>query len=290
MSGLRDIKRRIESVKSTQQITKAMKMVAAAKLRHAQNAIEAARPYSYKIQKVLHDLASFDHELNEPLLHSRPVKKVLFVVLSSDRGLCGGFNANIIKRAEKALQEQKDENPEAEISFSFIGKKAYGIFKNRDVKIYRYYDDVISDVSFEKAREIADELMESFTSGEFDEIRFIYNEFKSAIAQEVDDITYLPIRLPEGYDEEKPAFDFLYEPSKEVIFRKLLPRYFHTEVYRCLLESIASEHGARMSAMEAATNNAGDMIKSLSLAYNRARQAAITKEILEITSGAEALK
>lgn len=291
MASAKEIRIRLTSVKNTRQITRAMKMVAAAKLRQAQDAIISARPFSIKIEEVLKDLAWSESDSPvHPLLQGRPVRKVLLVVLTSDRGLCGGFNSSIIKSTEVALAETK-KRAEA-VSVAFIGRKAHQYFKNRDISIYKNYSEVMSNVTFAVAKEIADELMGLYLDGTFDEIRFIYNEFKSAIAQDVVSKQFLPIQFPHVSPNQsglESKVDFLYEPNKQDIFKLLLPRHFHTQVHRSLLESLASEHGARMSAMEAATKNAGEMIKALTLAYNRLRQGAITNELIEIVSGAEAL-
>ncbi|MEI7706032.1 MAG: ATP synthase F1 subunit gamma [Deltaproteobacteria bacterium] len=289
MPSLRDIRRRIGSVKSTQQITKAMKMVAAAKLRRAQEAITRARPYAVMLEQSLNRVASragSDEGAAHPLLASRPVKKVELVVITSDRGLAGGFNSNIVRRAQRFLVENSDKY--GEISISTIGRKGRDSLKARKMAVRKDYTGVHGRLSFEKAHEIASELSERFLSGEVDAVFLLFNEFKSAIAQVVTLKQFLPVET--GTAETTASVDFLYEPSRAELLADIVPRHLDVQVWRALLDSAASEHGARMTAMEAATKNAAEMIASLSLQYNRARQAYITKELMEIVSGAEALK
>ncbi len=289
MPSLRDIRRRIGSVKSTQQITKAMKMVAAAKLRRAQEAITRARPYAVLLEKSLNRVASraaAEEGAAHPLLASRPVKRVELVVITSDRGLAGGFNSNVVRRAQRFLVENADRYDEVVIST--IGKKGRDSLKARKVALRKDYTGVHAKLCFAKAHEIAGELSERFLSGEVDAVFLLFNEFKSAIAQVVTLKQFLPVET--GPAEATASVDFLYEPSRTELLADIVPRHLDVQVWRALLDSAASEHGARMTAMEAATKNAAEMIGALSLQYNRARQAYITKELSEIVSGAESLK
>lgn len=298
MASLRDIRKRIRSVKNTQQITKAMKMVAAAKLRKAQDAIIAARPYAQMLDRMILDLASRSESVTHKLLEARDVKRVEVVVLTSDRGLAGGFNSNVIRRANRFLYENAGKYQH--IQMSTIGRKGNDFFRKRNVEIRRDYAGLYSRVSYQTASELAQELSESFVAGKLDAVFLVYNEFLSAISQKVSLVQLLPFETlpaaPEGAskDAAKPAHanlvDFKYEPGQAEVLARLVPQALAIKIYRALLESVASEHGARMSAMENATSNASEMISKLTLFYNRTRQAVITKELMEIVSGAEALK
>ncbi|KMP11106.1 ATP F0F1 synthase subunit gamma [Candidatus Nitromaritima sp. SCGC AAA799-C22] len=289
MPNLRDIKRRIQSVKNTQQITKAMKLVAASKLRKAQQAIMAARPYALKLMDVLNHLsARCNHDLH-PLLDDREGDRWLVLVITADRGLCGSFNGSIIRKTLQVIEE----NTGKEIQLIAAGKKGYSIFKNRDNKILHNYSGWTRDFDYLKAIEIGDTLAALFVENAVDRVYMVYNEFKSVMQQEVVLEQLLPI-VPEDLDtgkKDKPmVVDYIYEPDEEAILDTLLKRYMTVEVYRAFLESSASEHGARMTAMDSASRNAGEMIGGLTLTYNKARQAYITKELIEIVNGAEALK
>jgi len=287
--SLRDIRRRIGSVKSTQQITKAMKMVAAAKLRRAQEAITKARPYASLLEQALVRIAQraeSEGGPGHPLLASRPVRVVELVVITSDRGLAGGFNSNIGRRVQRFLVENADRYEK--ILVSTIGKKGRDFFRARRVALRQDYSGVHQKLSAGKAQEIAREYGERFLSGELDAVFLVYNEFKSAISQKVALKQLLPVET--GPAEETAGIGFLYEPARLELLEQLVPRHLDVQVFRALLDSAASEHGARMTAMESATKNATDMIAMLSLQYNRARQAYITKELSEIVSGAESLK
>ena len=290
MASLRDIRKRIRSVKSTQQITKAMKMVAAAKLRKAQDAIIAARPYAKSLDQMIADLAARSEGLAHPLLMNRPVKKVDLVVLTSDRGLAGGFNSNIIRRVTRFLYENKSVYEE--VRLVTIGRKGNEFFKRRDVTILRDYAGLYSRVNFRTASEVAESASQRFLNGETDAVFIVYNEFITAISQKIVLNQVLPLQslAAEGNAGTSSMVDFKYEPSREAVLDRLVPQAIAIKIYRALLESVASEQGARMSAMENATNNASDMISKLTLHYNRTRQAVITKELMEIVSGAEALK
>ena len=289
MASGKELRRRIQSVKNTQQITKAMKMVSAAKLRRAQDAIVQARPYATAIQKATR-LAVANPYVREAhsFFQIKPVKKVNVVLVTSDRGLCGGYNSNLCKRAEKLYREEA-KGLEV-LSFTCVGKRGHDFLRSRKVPIRKFYPDVQKSVSFAKAAVIADELIEAFTTGEFDEIRLIYAEFKSALSQTIVVDSLLPVQGGDLGEESNAAMaEFIFEPSQESVLNDLLPRYLRTAVYRSLLEGAASEHGARMAAMDSATRNAGEVIQKLKLLYNNVRQANITRELLEITAGAEAL-
>jgi len=283
MPALIDIRRRIRSVKNTQQITKAMKMVSAAKLRRAQEAMFAARPYARKMMEVLNGVATRAQPRLHPLLTERPVEKTLLVVVTADRGLCGGFNANIIRTASRFLAERKG----AELALEVIGRKARDFFKRRPWSVRAEHVGVFQALQYATAQRIAHELIEGYVGGAFDEVYLLYNEFKSVIQQRIVVERLLPIEKL-SFDPKEPALDYLYEPAPSGIFDALLPKHVEVQVWRALLESSAAEHGARMAAMDAATRNAGDAIDRLTLYMNKVRQAAITKEIIEVVSGAGA--
>ena len=285
--GLRDILRRIRSVKSTQQITKAMKAVSASKLRKAQAAMLAARPYANKMVTVLGSLASRAPREYHPLLAHRGSRRVEFLILTSDRGLCSSFNTNVMKRTVALFNEKKAEN--CDITLNVIGRKGKDYLKRRGYDVRKEWTGISGHLSYTHASMIAQEVIENFVNAEVDEVYIIYNEFKSALAQIVQSEKILPIEPPEAVVTGE-AGDYIYEPSAETVLTTLLPKYVEFQLYRALLESEASELGARMSAMDSASNNAKDMISKLTLKYNKARQAAITKELMEIIGGAEALK
>lgn len=276
-------------MKSTQQITKAMKMVAAARLRRAQDAIVRARPFAGAIRGVVENLVTGE-EVREyhPMLARREVKKVNVILITSDRGLTGGFNSNLIKKAETMYRSEAKNYDK--FVFTCIGKKGYEYLRLRNIPVHEYKKDFLKGMTFAKVQVAADQMIEAYKSGEFDEIRVIFSEFRSAISQVPQAETLLPIEVDSKASAASGPKDFLFEPSRSGILRELLPRYFKTKLYRALLESAASNYGAQMSAMESATKNAGEMIRKLTLEYNKVRQAGITKELLEIVSGAEALK
>ena len=279
-----DLRRRIRSVKNTQQITKAMKMVAAAKLRRAQERMMAARPYSAALREVLASVSTRVDVSKHPLLAEREQeKKVLLLVVAADRGLAGAFNTNVIRGSQNAIAEKGWQ----EVHLLPIGRKAFDFFKRLTLTIRRQPLHVYQALSLETAREIANGFIEDFLSGEFDAVYVVYNEFKSIIAQRVTVERILPLERTWASDTE-PAIDYIYQPSPEQILADLLPKHIEFQLYRVLLESAAAEQGARMTAMESATKNASEMISHLTLTYNRIRQAAITKEIIEIVSGAAA--
>jgi F-type H+-transporting ATPase subunit gamma len=295
MASLRDIRKRVRSFKSTQQITKAMKMVSAAKLRRAQEALMATRPYSTALEQVLRDVAARHGEVTHPLLTPRAQpKRVEVLVFTSDRGLAGAFNSNVLRRVARFLYE-KGKSYES-IQLSTVGRKGFEFFRRRDVKIRKDYPGLLGKANYRAASELAREVSEEFLSGRVDEVYVAYNTFISAISQRVEFTRVLPLEglAPEGEKPPETAKvtpgDFEYEPSAEQVLAQLLPHVWALRVWRGLLESMASEHAARMAAMDSATNNADDAIDRLSLLYNRTRQAAITKELVEIVSGAEALK
>jgi len=284
VATLRQIRRRINSVKGTQKITKAMKMVAAAKLRRAQENIFQARPYAYKLREVLAGVAAHVNPLRHPLMHVRPPKKVGYVVVTAYRGPCGGFNNNIIQKAEKIIKEDNYEN----YGLICAGRKGYDFFNRRNYPILDHYTMFFNNLEYAHAQQITDRIIELYIKKELDRIVMIYNEFKSAIQQRIITEQLLPLQ-PEEI-EGGGQIDYIYEPEPLRILDTLIPLHVGIQVWRVLLESSAAEQGARMTAMENATKNAGEMIESLTLYYNRVRQASITKELLEIVGGAEALK
>jgi F-type H+-transporting ATPase subunit gamma len=288
MPSLRDIKRKITSVKKTQQITKAMKMVAAAKLRRAQDRVIAARPYSRKMLQVIASLAARAPRVQHPLLAKREPKKVKLLVLTSDRGLCGAYNTNILRKAAEAIKQFRTENKD--VSVNVIGRKGRDFFRKRSVYTVGKVWAELGMISYEKVADIGKHIVDRFIAQEADEVYMLYNEFKSVMQQRVTLEKLLPMEPPTEPDPFMAAVDYLYEPSEEEILSSLLPKHIEVQVYRALLESQASEMGARMTAMDSATRNAKDMIEKLTLKFNKQRQATITKEISEIVGGAEALK
>ncbi|UJR81918.1 ATP synthase F1 subunit gamma [Sandaracinus amylolyticus] len=292
MANLKAIRKRIGSVKNTQKITRAMKMVAAARLRRAQQAITELRPYAIKTMEVLSSVATRAGEEDvHPLLARRDRKKVLIVALTSDRGLAGAFNANINKAAFRKWKELEGQG--VDVGFAVIGRKARDFLRRRGAKIEFEFTGVFENLSVLKAGEIGRAIVAEYKSDGYDEVLLAYNEFKSAISQKVVLEPLLPI-VPQSAGDAEGAggasVDFIYEPSKVALLDRLLPMYVEIEIFRALLESVASEHGARMTAMDNATKNASELVGKLTLAYNRARQAAITTELMEIIGGAEALK
>ena len=293
MPSLKAIKKRITSVKNTRQITKAMKMVSAAKLRRAQEAVVAARPYANKVQQVLASLARREEQDAHPLLAQRGQGKALIVLVTSDRGLCGGFNSNVSKAVERYVRANVDGFEQ--IDLMLIGRKGNDYLKRRPgMSIFKVYENLLGtgQVSYAPASLIGKELVELFASEQYDAVFLAYNAFRSAISQEPQIVPLLPV-VAEGEAEAVGGdylADYLYEPNATEVLAQLLPKYVEVQVFRAFLESVASEHGARMSAMDSASKNASEMIGKLTLQYNRARQAAITKELMEIISGAESIK
>ena len=284
MANLKDIRDRIKSVKSIQKVTKAMKMVAAAKMRKAQERMEQARPYTHRLTEVIHHLLpDIDRELL-PLLDIREIQRVGYIVVTSDRGLAGSFNTNVLKKA----QQEIDEIGKQKVDLFCIGKKAIDHFKRRDYNIVKSHIEFWNDLDFPHAMKMSEGIISHFINGEVDEIHVVYNEFVNIATQSIQSERLLPLEY--GAEDTITHVDRLYEPSKEKLVRSLIPRHLNIQMWKYLLESYASEQAARMLAMENATENAEDMIKDLSLEFNKARQASITKEMLEIVGGAEALK
>jgi F-type H+-transporting ATPase subunit gamma len=288
MPSLRDIKRKITSVKKTQQITKAMKMVAAAKLRRAQERVISARPYSRKMLAVIANLAGRVERAQHPLLAKRAPKQVKLVVLTSDRGLCGAYNTNILRKAVEAVKQFKAEGKEVKVNV--VGRKGRDFFRKRPGYTLGKVWSELGMIDYSKAADVGKNIVERFAAGETDEVYLLYNEFKSVMQQKVTLEKLLPVEPPAEADPFMAAVDYLYEPSAEAILSSILPKHIEVQVYRAMLESQASEMGSRMTAMDSATRNAKDMIERLTLKFNKQRQAAITKEISEIVGGAEALK
>ena len=283
MANLKDIRDRIKSVKSIQKVTKAMKMVAAAKMRRAQENMEKARPYNHRLVEIIQHLLPSVERSMLPLLEVREVKRIAYVVVTSDRGLAGSFNSSILRKAHNDIDEFGKQN----VDIFCIGKKAKDYFKSRKYNIIASYSDFWNDLNFNQSMKIGSTIINHFLDLSVDEIRVTYNEFVNVATQATVSEKLLPIELNDG---ELSHTDFLYEPSKNRIVKSLIPRYLNAQVWKYLLESYASEQAARMVAMENATTNSEDMIKNLNLEFNKARQAAITTEMLEIVSGAEALK
>ncbi|MBT4737775.1 MAG: ATP synthase F1 subunit gamma [Flavobacteriales bacterium] len=285
MANLKEIRSRISSVGSTMQITSAMKMVSAAKLKRAQDAVTQMRPYSNKLTELLVNLSStLDSSEGGVYSENRDPKKILLVTITSNRGLCGGFNANIIKKA-KYLMEADYKNIETDVLS--IGKKSTEHFEKNGYNVISSHDGLYSDLTFENTSEIAQIIMDSFTNKDYDKIILLYNQFKNAATQIVMNEQFLPIKSPE--ETETKVGDYIFEPNQKDIVDQLIPKSLKTQLFKSVLDSHASEHGARMTAMHKATDNAGEIKKELTLQYNKARQAAITGEILEIVGGAEAL-
>jgi len=284
MPSLIDIRRRIRSVKNTQQITKAMKMVSAAKLRRAQDRVISSRPYGAMLRKVLEDLAaavaSDERTADDPLLAQRPEKRTLLVLITGDKGLAGAFNSNLIKAAQTFVAERAAGS----VKMVLVGRKGRDFFRKRKADISSEHINLAAKVKFEDTAAIAQKAMEMYRAEEIDAVWLIYNEFKSVVAQKLVLRRVFPIQFP----EQATVPDYIFEEPPEEMLAALLPRYVETEFYRALLECAAAEHAARMTAMEAATSNAGDMIEKLTLYMNRVRQASITKEIIEVVSGAAA--
>ncbi len=283
MAALLDIRRRIRSVKSTQQITRAMKMVAAARLRRAQDRIFNARPYANQMMALLSSVAARTTDRCHPLLVERPIERQLLVLVTADRGLCGGFNTNLIRAAQSYWDEHRDRD----VSILVVGRKGRDYFIRRPVKVIGEHINIFGRLEFSQSQPIAKRIIELYAEEKVDAVDFIYNEFKSIMTQRVMTERYLPIK-PIVPAAGEALIDYIYEQPAQEIFNALLPRYVEIEVYRALLESQAAELAARMTAMDAATNNAADMIDSLTLYMNRVRQAAITREIIEVVSGAAA--
>ena len=291
MSGqLKEVRNRIKSVSSTQQITKAMKMVSAAKLRRAQDAIIQMRPYSQKLQQVLSNIVSSASGLNMKLAEERTVEKVVLIPITSDRGLCGAYNANVIKLTRQTIKEKYSaQSAKGNVTIMPIGKKSYEYFTRYGFKVVDNFWTIFSDLRFENVRNAAIYAQEAFINKEYDRVELVYSQFKNAATQIFICEPYLPVQKTAKAKGSK-NMDFIYEPSIEVLLQDLMPKILNTQVYKAVLDANASEHGARMTAMDKATENANEMLRTLKISYNRARQAAITTELTEIVSGAAALQ
>jgi F-type H+-transporting ATPase subunit gamma len=289
MPSLIDLRRRIRSVKNMQQITKAMKMVSAAKLRRAQEHALASRPYANMLSRVLANVAktaaAFDETSELPLLTAREEKRIHFIVVSSDTGLAGAFNSNLLRMAQKFV----DEHRESDLQIEAIGRKGRDYFRKRQYKLSEEHVGIVDKPNYDRAAEIADKLINAYRNGEVDAVYIATNEFKNVMAPRLVLKKILPVELPEDKADSEEAIDYIYEQPPHELLRVLLPRYVEMEIYRAMLESISAYHAARMTAMDAASSNAGDVIDKLTLNLNRARQANITREIIEIVSGAAAL-
>ncbi|GAO44799.1 ATP synthase F1 subunit gamma [Flavihumibacter petaseus] len=292
MSGaLKEVRNRIKSVQSTQQITKAMKMVSAAKLRRAQDAILQMRPYANKLQEMLSNIVSnAEGELGGELAQERHVENVLFIVISSDRGLAGAYNANIIKTAKAAIRERyPSQHAAGKVTIWNIGKKAWEALQKANYKTDARFKDIFLNLHFESVQACAQAAVKAFEAGEFDVVEIVYSEFKNAATQVFTVERFLPIPKVEAGPNAKKS-DFIFEPNKEELIAELMPKILNTQLYKAVLDANASEHGARMTAMDKASENANELLRSLKISYNRARQAAITTELTEIVSGAAALQ
>jgi len=287
MASLKSIKKRIVSVKNTRQITKAMKMVSAAKLRRAQENVVAARPYARKLGEVLQSLAANLEGDLHPLLEKRGAKTLLLIVITSDRGLCGGFNTTLCKAADRYIKEKKDSYEQ--VSIMAIGRKGNEFLRSR-YAVYKNYSNVLAKPNYQTAAMLAQEVIDGFVAGEYDQVELLYNSFRTVMTQDITFQQMLPI-VPEGKsDSEEPPVDFIYEPSVGELLAEILPKNIEVQIFKAMLETVAGEHGARMTAMDSASKNANEMIGKLTLQYNRARQAAITTELMEIISGSESIK
>jgi F-type H+-transporting ATPase subunit gamma len=287
MASLKSIKKRIVSVKNTRQITKAMKMVSAAKLRRAQENVVAARPYAKKLGEVLQPLAGTQEGDLHPLLEKREAKKLLLIVVTSDRGLCGGFNSNLCKAGDRYIKEKQDSFEQ--ISVLTIGRKGYEFLKSRHT-VYKNFPNIISKPNYQTAAMLAREVIDGFIAGEYDQVELLYNSFRTVMSQDITFQPLLPV-VPEATTAvEEAPLECIYEPSVSELLAEILPKNIEVQIFKAMLESVAGEHGARMTAMDSASKNASEMIGKLTLQYNRARQAAITTELMEIISGSESIK
>ncbi|WP_212001955.1 ATP synthase F1 subunit gamma [Chitinophaga sp. HK235] len=292
MSGqLKEVRNRIKSIQSGQQITKAMKMVSAAKLRRAQDAILLMRPYALKLQEMLQNIVSnSEGNIDTPLAAQRAVEKVLIVVITSDRGLCGAFNSNLIKTAKRVIREKYHEQYEqGKVEILPIGKKGYEHFAQNGYRVNDKFWHMFSNLTFDHVKEAAAIALNGFIDGTYDAVEIIYSEFKNAATQTFVSEQFLPIAKVENNENNKLKADYIFEPQKDVLIAELMPKILNTQFFKAILDTHASEHGARMTAMDKATENAQELLRSLKISYNRARQAAITTELTEIVSGAAAL-
>ncbi len=287
MASLKSIKKRIVSVKNTRQITKAMKMVSAAKLRRAQENVVAARPYAKKLGEVLQTLASNLEGDQHPLLEKRDAKKLLLIVLTSDRGLCGGFNTNLCKAADRYLKEKAASYEQ--ISVMTIGRKGNEFLRSR-YTVYRNFANVLAKPSYATAATISQDIIDGFVAGEYDQVELLYNSFRTVMSQDITFQQMLPVCPEVTTAVDETPVEFIYEPSVGELLAEILPKNIEVQIFKAMLETVAGEHGARMTAMDSASKNANEMIGKLTLQYNRARQAAITTELMEIISGSESIK
>jgi F-type H+-transporting ATPase subunit gamma len=287
MASLKSIKKRIVSVKNTRQITKAMKMVSAAKLRRAQENVVAARPYAKKLGEVLQSLAANLEGDLHPLLEKREAKKLLLIVLTSDRGLCGGFNTNLCKAGDRYIKEKMDSYEQ--ISVMTVGRKGYEFLKSR-YTVYKNFANVLAKPNYQTAVMLAQEVIDGFVAGEYDQVELLYNSFRTVMTQDITFQQMLPVVPEETTATEDAPVEFIYEPSVGELLAEILPKNIEVQIFKAMLETVAGEHGARMTAMDSASKNANEMIGKLTLQYNRARQAAITTELMEIISGSESIK
>lgn len=296
MSGkLKEVRNRIGSVKSTKQITLAMKLVSASKLRKAQEGIINMRPYAMRLQNMLKNLAiATEGDVAIDQAEEREVQKVMIVCITSDRGLCGGYNSNIIKRTNATIAEYGAQKKLGNLKVMCIGKKGYDVFRKEEIDLDDKHVELFADLNFESTADVSERLMEEFGNGDYDKVLVVYSRFKNAATQEFEVDQFLPIaKIETGGDEEKAKelnSDYIFEPNKVELIQQLVPKILKTQFYRYLLDAHASEHGARMTAMDKATENADELLKDLKITYNRARQAAITTELTEIVSGAAALQ
>jgi len=293
MPNLKEVKNRIASVVSTQQITKAMKMVAAAKLRRSQDRITQMRPYAVKLEAIIRNLSEAQSSGDIDTWFSKPreEQRILIVAVSSDRGLCGGFNTNVFRGVMRLVNEKyHDQYSKGNVVILPVGRKVAEYFKKRNFQTLHQHAEILNTLSFNSAAAVADDVMNAFKDGKFDKVELVYNEFKNVATQVLQTEQLLPVQLPKSKHTKTAPVDYIFEPSQEQIIAQLLPTALRIQVFKALLDSNAAENGARMTAMDKATENAGELLKELKLSYNRSRQAAITKEILEIVGGAEALK
>lgn len=295
---LKEVRNRIRSVQSIQQITKAMKMVSAAKLRRAQDAIMQMRPYAVKLQEMLQNIVSnSDGSIDMSLAAERPVEKVLLIVITSDRGLCGAYNMNLIKLAQQTIRKRyAEQQQKGNVTIMPVGKKGYDYFTRHNFKVDDTYRNLFSDLSFDDVRRASSEVMQKFIDKTYDVVEIIYSQFKNAVVQEFQVERFLPIPriTPEKNTNEKSndklRADFIFEPSQEALITELMPKILNTQFFKAMLDANASEHGARMTSMDKASDNAEELLRNYRISYNRARQAAITTELTEIVSGAAALE
>ena len=287
MANLKEVRTRIASVSSTQQITSAMKMVSAAKFRRAQNAIIGMRPYAAQLNEIIADIDTGDG-VQTPYHAVRPVQTVTLVVVTSNKGLCGAFNSNVIKEANARINHYQQKTG-VELSLITIGKRATEFFSKHTTLVKGSFDDVLDKPTFDNVAAIAEDIMKRFCDKEYDKVELVYNKFKNSLTQILSTEQFLPVMPDTKKNESKVQSDYIFEPSKEEILKEMIPLSLRSQFYRVVLDSLASEHGARMTAMQKATDNATELLKELKLTYNKARQTAITNEIIEIVSGAEAL-